>query len=183
MKKDSLQYRLSRRSLLLRSVHCAAGILLTNALPGYARPVADSRISLYHTHTGERLTIDPLNNFSETSNQVNRFLRDFRTGDVHPIDPQLVEMLYQIKTLAQSRGTFEIISGYRSPQTNAMLRNNSTGVAKKSHHMTGSALDIRLTYLETSKLRDIAQSLKRGGVGYYPKSDFVHIDTGRVRYW
>ena len=88
-----------------------------------------------------------------------------------------------ISSIAGNRGTFEVISGYRSPSTNAMLRSKSGGVAKKSLHMQGRAIDVRLTGVDTARLRKIAISLKRGGIGYYPKSDFVHLDTGRFRSW
>lgn len=117
-------------------------------------------------------------------NQVNTVLRDFRTGDVHPIDPQLMDIIFTMQKLAGAEGKkFEIISGYRSPKTNAMLRGRSSGVAKKSYHMKGQAIDLRLPGVSTARLRDIAKSLKAGGVGYYASSDFVHIDTGRVRSW
>ena len=92
-------------------------------------------------------------------------------------------MLCHIKKSGRSTGTIEVISGYRSPKTNAMLQQKSSGVASKSLHLQGQAVDIRLTDLKTRKLRDIARSLQLGGVGYYPTSDFVHLDTGRVRFW
>jgi uncharacterized protein YcbK (DUF882 family) len=116
--------------------------------------------------------------------EISRFLRDFRTGDVHPIDPDLLDALYALRTRAGDRGTYEIISAYRSPRTNEMLRNSGGGgVAKRSLHMEGKAIDVRLTGVRTSRLREEALALHVGGVGYYPDSDFVHVDTGRVRQW
>ncbi|MDW7773550.1 MAG: DUF882 domain-containing protein [Desulfobulbaceae bacterium] len=142
-------------------------------------------LTFYHTHTGEQLKLKySLDGWkSSTLNKLNYFLRDFRTGDVHPIDPLLLDILYGIRAKTGSRGIIEIISGYRSPKTNKMLQAKSGGVAGKSLHLKGQALDVRMTDLKTGKLRDVAVSLARGGVGYYAKSDFVHIDTGRFRTW
>jgi|TARA_R110002126_G_scaffold13118_3_gene56632 uncharacterized protein YcbK (DUF882 family) len=117
-------------------------------------------------------------------NEVNTVLRDFRTGDVYPMDPQLMDIIYTMQKLSGAQGRdVEIISGYRSPKTNAMLRGRSSGVAKKSFHMKGQAIDLRIPGISTARLRDIAKSLKTGGVGYYASSNFVHIDTGTVRSW
>lgn len=114
---------------------------------------------------------------------MNHFLRDFRTGEVHTIDPALLDVLFDLRTLADRDDVFQIISGYRSPTTNSQLRRKSGGVAKRSLHMDGKAVDIRLTGFPTRKLRDLALSLQCGGVGYYASSDFLHLDTGRVRFW
>ncbi|HLE65999.1 MAG TPA: DUF882 domain-containing protein, partial [Burkholderiales bacterium] len=108
--------------------------------------------------------------------------RDFRTGETHPIDPRLLDTLNVLCALCGG-GVFEVISGYRSPKTNAMLRGAGGGVAEHSLHVEGRAIDLRLTGFRTARLRDAAIALGRGGVGYYPKSDFVHLDTGRVRNW
>lgn len=183
MKSIPLNNRLSRRAFITLSSQCALGVLLTTSLPCFARQIPANRLALYNTHTDEQLTINLGDNSPDMFNRIDRFLRDFRTGEVHAIDPRLLEMLCRIKELSGSRGTFEIISGFRSLKTNAMLRKKNDGVAKKSLHTTGRALDIRLSDLSTRELRDIAQSLKQGGVGYYSKSDFVHIDTGRIRTW
>lgn len=175
---------MTRRSFVKHSLQFALGIGLFGPAEIYAAR-AKQPMSFYHTHTGERLNIQySLNGCKpSTLNRLNNFLRDFRTGDVHSIDPLLLDILYGIRQKTGSRGTIEIISGYRSPKTNALLRKKSGGVARKSMHMKGQALDIRLTDLKTRDLRDVAVSLRRGGVGYYAKSDFVHIDTGRVRAW
>ena len=99
------------------------------------------------------------------------------------MDPSVFDVLYEIQQKSGSTGTFEVISAYRSPQTNEMLRSKSGGVAKNSQHLQGKAIDVRLTDLDTAELRDVALSLGLGGVGYYAGSDFVHVDTGRVRRW
>jgi len=115
--------------------------------------------------------------------RVNHFLRDFRTGDVHPIDPGVLDILFALRTRADRDDPFHVISGYRSPHTNSLLRSRSEGVAAHSLHMEGRAIDVRLPGFPTRKLREIALGMRRGGVGYYAASDFVHLDTGRVRFW
>ena len=143
-------------------------------------------LDFYHTHTGEELTVVYFANgeyVPQALEQVNEFLRDFRNGDVIPIDPGLLDLLFQVKLETQTESPFEVISAYRSPQTNEMLRSNGRGVAKKSMHLLGKAIDIRLRDVEIGELRTVALELQRGGVGYYPKSNFVHVDTGRVRRW
>ncbi|HSQ02556.1 MAG TPA: DUF882 domain-containing protein [Burkholderiales bacterium] len=143
-------------------------------------------LKFVHTHTGEKLTACYAVSGgyqSQCLTQVNRFLRDFRTGESHPIDPALLDVLYDLQVAAGRDDTFEVISAYRSPRTNSQLRSQSSGVAEHSLHMDGKAIDIRLTGFPTKKLRDLALSLRRGGVGFYASSDFVHVDTGRVRFW
>jgi uncharacterized protein YcbK (DUF882 family) len=114
---------------------------------------------------------------------VNGYLRDFRTGESHNIDRDLLDQLYVLQQSVDSSGVFEVISAYRSPKTNAKLRNKSNGVAKKSLHMQGRAIDVRLTDVSTGNLRKAALAMKAGGVGYYKKSNFLHLDTGRFRTW
>ena len=143
------------------------------------------RILFYHTHTDERLSIVYSvegEYVPESLAELNRFLRDFRTGDVHEIDPELFDILWDLRRTTGG-GTYEVISAYRCPATNEQLRDGSGGVAKNSLHMQGRAIDVRLTEVPTVDLRDAALKLKRGGVGYYEQSDFVHVDTGRVRRW
>ena len=142
-------------------------------------------MTFFHTHTEECLKIvhTPGRCPRSERRRINRFLRDFRTGDTHPIDPALLDMICRIQHAAGSRGTIEVISGYRSPKTNKTLRKTSSGVAKKSLHMKGRAIDLRITDIPTVKLRDAARSLRAGGVGYYADSDFVHLDTGAYRTW
>jgi uncharacterized protein YcbK (DUF882 family) len=110
-------------------------------------------------------------------------MRDFRTGEVHVIEPGLLDLLHALHGKLDSRRPFEIISGYRSPKTNAALAENSSAVAKKSLHMKGMAIDINLGDVKLKNLRKAAIALKQGGVGYYPNSNFVHVDIGRVRSW
>ena len=114
---------------------------------------------------------------------INHLLRDFRTSEVHAIDPGLLDLLHGLTDLTGSTQPFQVISGYRSPATNEMLRHRSEGVASGSLHMKGQAIDIRLADVPLAKLRNAALAVRRGGVGYYPASDFVHVDTGRVRTW
>lgn len=162
----------------------AAAAVITVPRPAYARQVRT--LSFYHTHTGERLRLtyaEKGEHIPEALDEITHFLRDFRTGDHHPIDPSLLDVLHQLRVQAGDRGTYEIISAFRSPRTNEMLRNNSNGVAQRSLHMEGRAIDVRLRGVPTAKLRDMALNLKAGGVGYYARSDFIHVDTGRVRFW
>lgn len=119
----------------------------------------------------------------EAFERLNYVLRDFRTKEVFPMDPRVIDILSMVQARTKTSRPFEILSGYRSPKTNANLRSASTGVAKNSFHMYGQALDIRAPGIRTSALRGTAKSLKAGGVGYYPNSGFVHVDTGKVRYW
>ena len=166
--------------------------MFATSLAGLLAPVKhalgmdEKRLSFYHTHTGKKLdvTFSRGGEFIDSAlKEVNDFLSDFRTGDATQIDPELLNLIYDIRELLGSKGRFEVISAYRSPKTNDMLRSRSSGVAKNSQHLKGKAIDIRLDGVELPKLRDAALAQKRGGVGYYAKSNFVHIDTGRVRRW
>jgi len=160
------------------------------ALPGPGgRALAAPRprsLTFRHTHTHERLCViyhDGLGYRPAALDRIKRLLRDFRTEQIHPIDPALLDLLYALTVATPSQGCFEVISGYRSAATNAMLRRNSQGVAKRSLHMQGRAIDVRLSDLDTTALRKAALALKAGGVGYYRRSNFVHLDTGRPRSW
>jgi uncharacterized protein YcbK (DUF882 family) len=153
-------------------------------------PAAATRaLSFVHTHTAEKLSIEYCCNGQyqpAALEKLNHLLRDFRTNQMKPIDPKLFDLLHELATEVGTEAPFHIISGYRSPVTNAMLRERGgahTGVATNSLHMVGKAMDIRLPDVKLKTLREAAASLKRGGVGYYPSSNFVHVDTGRVRYW
>ena len=152
-----------------------------------ARANPDSRmLSFYHTHTGQSLKVVYWANgeYQAAANEkIRDFLGDWRNGAKIEIDPKLLDILFTIQMAAGSSGTYEVISAYRSPETNEMLRSSSNGVARKSQHILGNAIDVRLTDLDTKALQLTALDLKLGGVGYYAKSDFVHIDTGRVRRW
>jgi uncharacterized protein YcbK (DUF882 family) len=151
-----------------------------------SRATEPRALAFYHTHTGERLRVTYAANGTyvpEALAEIDNFLRDFRTGDVHRMDPQLLDILHALRVRAGGRGTYEIISAYRSPLTNEMLRDRSNGVAKRSLHMDGKAMDVRLVGAKLDRLRDEALALQAGGVGYYPQSEFIHVDTGRVRRW
>ena len=176
---------MNRRAFLRLGMQLAAGIAVQQAVPIWAGTGKRS-LSFYHTHTDEHLTVtyaragqfDP-----RALRRVNHYLRDFRTGEEHVIDPGVLDILWRIQQKMGCHGTYQVISGYRSPVTNQALRKKSNGVAKHSLHMLGQAIDIRLTDERTCQIRDCAIALQSGGVGYYAKSDFVHIDTGRVRTW
>ncbi len=144
------------------------------------------RLSFYHTHTGETLAVDYFadgNYLSEALSQVNHLLRDHRTDEVRQVDPQLLDLLHAIQQRSGKVGRYEVISGYRSEATNQMLRSRGGGVAKRSLHMQGRAIDVRIPGLGIADLQKAALELSAGGVGYYPSSEFVHIDTGPVRAW
>jgi uncharacterized protein YcbK (DUF882 family) len=143
-------------------------------------------VAFHNLHTGESLDATYWDNGTyvpDALSAVNHVLRDFRTGDVHPIEPRLLDLLQALSSRVEARAPFQVISGYRSPATNAMLRAHSDGVAKSSLHMEGLAIDIRLPDVALDRLHGAAVALGGGGVGYYPASDFVHVDVGRVRRW
>lgn len=155
---------------------------------GKAFSVDERHLSFYHTHTGKtiRITYAIGGEYVDSAlDELNRFLSDFRTGDMTEMDPELLDLIYDVRESLGSDAAFEVISAYRSPKTNEMLRNRSdnSGVAKKSQHLLGKAIDVRLRDVSTAELREAAIALGRGGVGYYEDSDFVHMDTGRVRQW
>jgi uncharacterized protein YcbK (DUF882 family) len=159
------------------------------ATPSLARTTTEKprTLSLRHLHTDEKLTVTYRigDRYQRPAlHKLNWFLRDFRTQDVTVIDPKLFDIVYDINArLGNPEGVVEILSGYRSPETNAMLRRSSSGVARNSLHMTGQALDIRHDYAGTRAICECAVALALGGVGNYPGADFVHIDTGEVRRW
>jgi uncharacterized protein YcbK (DUF882 family) len=147
------------------------------------------RLRFYHTHTGERLDVVYRRGdqyIPEALDELDHYLRDHRTGDVRRFDPRLFDLLHDLTaSLGDSSGEIDVICGYRTPWSNEFLRTRSphTGVAEHSLHMQAEAIDIRLPGIPTSELRDAALRLQRGGVGYYRRSDFVHVDVGRVRHW
>jgi uncharacterized protein YcbK (DUF882 family) len=179
-----------RRFLGLGAVATAAAVVPSRA---FAAPEAargrERVLSFFNTHTGERLRAAYCcegRYEAEALQDINYILRDFRANEVRPIDPKLLDLLHELGGTLEAEQPYHIISGYRSPMTNAMLRERGgshTGVATQSLHMVGKAMDIRLPEVKLKSLREAAASLKRGGVGYYPSSNFVHVDTGRVRYW
>jgi uncharacterized protein YcbK (DUF882 family) len=143
-------------------------------------------LAFYNLHTGESLkAVYWAEGYyvPDVLNEVNYLLRDFRAGEIKPISTRLLDLLYGLNHRLESDVPFHVISGYRTPKTNAILRKRSKGVAKKSLHMEGKAVDIRLPGCELKALRRAAMQLQMGGVGYYPRSCFVHVDVGAVRYW
>jgi uncharacterized protein YcbK (DUF882 family) len=183
-----------RRFLGVGAVATASVILPARGMAaGAAGPPASRRaervLAFFNTHTGERLQTaycwegeyqpEPLS-------AINYILRDFRANEVKPIDPGLLDLLHELRGTLDTDQPIHIISGYRSPQTNLMLRERGgaqSGVASGSLHQYGKAIDIRIPGVRLDHLHAAARSLKLGGVGYYPSSNFVHVDTGRVRYW
>jgi uncharacterized protein YcbK (DUF882 family) len=178
----------ARRRFLKSSAQAAALWLCPLPVQAAFRQLAASNrnLSFYNTHTNETLDVRYFENGryqSRALKRINYILRDHRTGDIHPIDYHLLDLLYAVSQKSCTAAPFHIISGYRSPATNAMLRKISKGVALHSLHIQGKAIDIRLPDCDTRHLKQIAMNFKVGGVGYYPASDFVHLDTGEVRYW
>lgn len=174
-----------RRRFLLGSLGAAVAISSAGRTAAAAAAPAH-RLKFYHIHTAEKLDVTYREHGEVVPGvlaEINRYLRDFRTEQVHDIDVALLDTLHALYTQFDGRGNFEVISGYRSPHTNAALRQVTSGVAEKSLHIKGRAIDVRLTSAKTTALRDAAIALKAGGVGYYAKSNFVHVDTGNVRTW
>jgi len=179
------QNLINRRNFLGTCVGVSASLILPNA---FAAPIVqrDRVLSLFNTHTGENVTATYWAEgqyVKEGLKDIEWLLRDHRVGKAHSIDKRILDALYAMQCKVDCKRPFHIISGYRSEKTNSMLRGSSSGVAKKSFHMQGRAIDIRVPRFDTAKLRKAALSLKVGGVGYYPRSNFIHIDTGRVRSW
>ena len=177
----------SIRRGILRGAACGllGGLPLARALATPA-PRLPRSLSFVHTHTGEQLStryFDGGAYVPEALGQLNHLLRDFRNDAVMSMDAGLFDLLWELQAAADRDATFEIISAYRSPATNTMLHRRSSGVAEHSQHMLGKAIDIRVSGFSTVRLASLARNLARGGVGYYARSDFVHVDTGRVRYW
>jgi uncharacterized protein YcbK (DUF882 family) len=144
-------------------------------------------LRLYNTHTGERLEIVFRRGEQYIPGalaKLDYFLRDHSTGDVRHFDPRLYDILADLTaSVGHPHGEIDIVCGYRTPSTNESLRSHTTGVAKNSLHIQAEAIDLRMPGVDTLTLRRAALELRRGGVGYYPHSDFIHVDTGRVRQW
>jgi len=184
----SMKTGLSRRNfiklLVCSGVFSYSSKFAFAALDGIA--VKERSLSLFNPHTKEKFEGiywcdgDYVPN---ALNNINHLMRDIRTNDVKLIDTHLLDLIFSISTKLKPKTPFRVISGYRSPKTNTLLRKRGNGAAKKSYHIKGQAVDIRLPGYRTSVLRRAAYELKKGGVGYYPKRRFVHIDVGPVRYW
>ncbi|MCL2914836.1 DUF882 domain-containing protein [Shewanella corallii] len=175
------------RRMALKLLGSAA---LCSVIPGQAyasRSTKGSRfLDMVNLHTGDRFEGDFWHDGSYQQAALDGFnyvLRDHRQNIVAPMDLRVFDILFNLQQKLGKTGEIEIISGYRSPHTNAMLASKSGGVAKKSYHMKGMAVDLRMPGVKLADLRDAAKSLKAGGVGFYPRSDFIHVDCGPVRYW
>jgi uncharacterized protein YcbK (DUF882 family) len=186
------QQRVNRRRFLGVGAAAAAALVPSTALASTrgSSTAAPARIlSFFNTHTGERLRTAYCCGGvyqRDALDQINFILRDFRANEVKPIDPRLLDLLHELGGTLGVDQPFHILSGYRAPATNAMLRargGQESGVASGSLHLVGQAIDIRVPGVQLDHLRGAARSLKLGGVGFYPSSNFVHVDTGRVRYW
>ncbi len=183
------QFAPARRRFLRHTARLAAAAALPALLAPAARAaVPDARgLALVHTHTHEKIDLvyaDGDRYVPEALGALNRFLRDHYTGDVGLMDPQIFELLHRVQRVLGSGLTFEVISGYRCPATNSHLRQTrGGGVASHSLHMEGRAIDVRLSGVPLADLHKVALSLRAGGVGFYPREQFVHLDTGRVRNW
>jgi uncharacterized protein YcbK (DUF882 family) len=177
----------SRRTALKTGLGLAAAVAAP--VPAWARrlTVAASRdVSFHNLHTGERLRIEYFHGgkyVPDALRSVAFILRDHRTDETHPIDPQLLDLIHVLRGRLRSGSAFEVVSGYRSPETNALMHEASAGVAAHSLHMEGRAIDIRLPGVALGSIKRAALDMKMGGVGYYPTDDFVHVDTGDVRHW
>ncbi len=147
----------------------------------------EHELRLYNTHTGERLEIVFRRGeeyVPDALAKLDYFLRDHNTGEVRHFDPRLYDILADLTaSVGHPGGEIDIVCGYRTPSTNESLRAHTTGVAKNSLHIQAEAIDLRMPGVDTLALRRAALALRRGGVGYYPHSDFIHVDTGRVRQW
>jgi uncharacterized protein YcbK (DUF882 family) len=176
---------LDRRRMLGLALAAGGGLIFGAARPAAAAGVL-RELSFDNIHTGEKLTAVYWQNgryLADGLQEIDYELRDFRTGDIYAIDPRLLDLLSRLRHQLAYERPIHVISGYRCPATNAMLAARSKRVSKTSYHMRGMAIDIRMPGRPLPELRDAAILLGLGGVGYYPESDFVHVDTGPVRYW
>ncbi len=178
--------KLNRRKFLKCSIAIAATSTFSNIIHANTGKSSEKTLELINLHTDEKLHSNYWANGEYDSNsldEINYILRDHRANEVHAMDVKLIDILHKLHTTTNSRTPFHIISAYRSPITNEKLRQQTNGVAKKSLHMQGMAIDIRLPDIDLKHLRDAAISLNFGGVGYYSESDFIHIDIGKPRSW
>jgi uncharacterized protein YcbK (DUF882 family) len=186
--KTSLSGPISRRRFIGLSA-AALSIPFLTRVPMFAsaEPLPPDRsLSFYNTHTGESASVEYCHSgclIAPSLEKINHVLRDHRSGEIKDIDVRLLDLLHALSRKASTEGPFHVISGYRSPGTNATLRKHGGGVAENSLHLLGRAIDIRVPGLKLLDLYRTAVSLKGGGVGIYPESDFVHVDVGRVRIW
>lgn len=181
-------HRVNRRRFLTWGALATAMSLCPHLVHAsrYNAPPPERSLAFYNTHTGESLnTIYWVKGeyLPDALEAVDYVLRDHRTDETFPIDPQLLDLLYAMRRELECRDAFHIISGYRSAATNAFLRRHRRGVAQRSLHIEGKAVDLRIPGYDCALLRRVAVELQGGGVGYYPSSEFLHLDVGPIRYW
>lgn len=176
--------RVARRRFIGLGLGAAAALLPT---PGWAKLKRVERsLSFLHLHTGERLTTVYYADgryLPSAMKQINHLLRDYRLNEVKPVSTDLLDLLFALDRHLGTGAPFEVLSGYRSAETNAMLSQRSRGVAKRSLHIEAKAIDIRIPGVKSSDVAQVARAMQSGGVGYYPRRNFVHIDVGDVRTW
>jgi uncharacterized protein YcbK (DUF882 family) len=171
--------------MLIASGVAGSAALWSRSLPG-APPAAPKQISLTNLHTGEKLNVEYFRDDAyvpDALNAIEVLLRDFRTGEKHPIDAKLMDYLVDVAARIGVPPAYSVVSGYRSPETNERLHERSSGVSQRSLHMQGRAIDVRMKDVDCKDLAERAEQLKRGGVGFYRASNFVHLDTGAFRTW
>jgi uncharacterized protein YcbK (DUF882 family) len=179
----------SRRTFLKTGLTLSLSALVSvgSVKPALALPSGGTySVDLRNEHTGETFSgVYRVGDkyLPQAFERINYVLRDFRTNEVFPIDPRTIDIISIVHRATGSPVPYSVISGYRSPKTNKMLRSNSEGVAKRSLHMSGQAVDVRLSDINPKYIRDLAVRLRAGGVGYYAKSGFVHMDSGDFRTW
>jgi uncharacterized protein YcbK (DUF882 family) len=176
---------ISRRRMLIASGLAGSAALLSRSLLG-APNTAVKQIALTNLHTGEKLTVEYFRDGAYVPDALSRLegvLRDFRNGEKHAIDPKLMDYLVDVAAQIGVPPAFSVISGFRSPETNERLHERSSGVSQHSLHMQGRAIDVRMGGVDCEDLAAHAEELKRGGVGFYRASNFVHLDTGAFRTW
>ncbi len=186
----ALSTRADRRRLLGLGVLAGASLAarpLAALAPAAPRPLP-RRLAFHNTHTAEEVDVVYWANghyVPDALAEINRVLRDHRTNDIKAIDRRVLDLLFELRTKLETDEPYRVISGYRSPESNEYLRGRSaaSGVSKMSQHMFGRACDVRVRGRTIEQIRDAALKMRRGGVGYYPASDFVHVDVGRVRRW
>ncbi len=181
--------KITRREFLKgASLFCAGALLLPNQLYSNSLfEIEESRsLKFYNVHTGQKLDItyyEHGNYLFDALSEIDNIMADYRANEIIQMDVKLMDTLYKLQRFTGTREPINIISAYRSPQTNRRLRRHSRGVAKNSYHILGQAIDINIKGVSLKNIRDIGLTLRRGGVGYYPKSNFVHLDVGPVRSW
>jgi uncharacterized protein YcbK (DUF882 family) len=175
----------NRRDWLAGTLAAGSSVVPWTDAAAAGSPAA-RQLEFYNVHTGESLTASYWEQGRYVAGrlaEIDYMLRDYRTGDVHPIDPYLLDLVHSLRLAMDYDGPVHVISGYRSPSTNAMLAQRSDKVAKNSYHVKGMAIDLRLPGRRLEDVRDTAIRLGGGGVGFYPESQFVHMDTGPARAW